>query len=71
MAARRLVVATSGGATIGDNVFIGCHSSITSNVTVGDGAMIPANSPVISDVPAGFTAIGVAAKMLPEISPRW
>jgi serine O-acetyltransferase len=60
-----------GGATIGDHVFIGCHSSIIGKVTVGDGAMIAANSLVISDVPAGFTAIGVPAKMLPEISPRW
>jgi serine O-acetyltransferase len=60
-----------GAATIGDHVFIGCHSSIIGAVTIGDGAMIAANSLVISDVPAGFTAIGVPAKMLPEISPRW
>jgi serine O-acetyltransferase len=60
-----------GGATIGDHVYIGCHSSIIGAVTVGDGAMIAANSLVISNVPAGFTAIGVPAKMLPKISPRW
>jgi serine O-acetyltransferase len=60
-----------GGATIGDHVFMGCHSSIIGAVTIGDGAMIAANSLVISNVPAGFTAIGVPAKMLPEISPRW
>jgi serine O-acetyltransferase len=60
-----------GGAMIGDHVFIGCHSSIIGAVTIGDGAMIAANSLVISNVPAGFTAIGVPAKMLPEMSPRW
>ena len=40
-------------------------------MNIGDGAMIAANSLVISNVPAGFTAIGVPAKMLPEISARW
>ena len=60
-----------GGATIGDHVFIGCHSSIIGEVAIGDGAMIAANSLVISNVPAGFTAIGVPAKMLPEMSLRW
>ncbi len=57
-----------GGATIGDHVFIGCHSSIIGAVTIGDGAMIAANSLVIDNVPAGFTAIGVPAKMLPGLS---
>ena len=60
-----------GGATIGDHVYIGCHSSIIGAVTVGDGAMIAANSLVISDVPAGSTAIGVPAKMLPKMASRW
>jgi len=60
-----------GAATIGDHVFIGCHSSIIGAVTIGDSAMIAANSLVISNVPAGFTAIGVPAKMLPQMSPRW
>jgi serine O-acetyltransferase len=60
-----------GAATIGDHVFIGCHSSIIGQVTIGDSAMIAANSLVISNVPAGFTAIGVPAKMLPQMSPRW
>ncbi len=60
-----------GGATIGDHVYIGCHSSIIGAVTVGEGAMIAANSLVISDVPPRFTAIGVPAKMLPQMSPPW
>lgn len=60
-----------GGATIGDHVYIGCHSCIIGAVTIGDGAMIAASSLVIDHVPAGFTAIGVPAKMLPEMSPPW
>ena len=38
-----------GGATIGDHVYIGCHSSVIGAVTVGEGAMIAAKSLVISD----------------------
>jgi serine O-acetyltransferase len=54
-----------GGATIGDHVWIGCHSSIIGPVTIGDGATIAANSLVISNVPAGATAIGVPARIIP------
>jgi serine O-acetyltransferase len=60
-----------GGATIGDHVFIGCHSSIIGAVSIGDGAMIAANSLVISNVPAGTTAIGVPAKIHPEMPRGW
>jgi serine O-acetyltransferase len=56
-----------GGATIGDHVYIGCHTSIIGAVTVGDGAMIAAGSLVISDVPAGATAMGVPARILPAM----
>jgi serine O-acetyltransferase len=56
-----------GGAIIGNHVFIGCHASIIGAVTIGDEATIAANSLVIGDVPAGCTAIGVPAKLLPAI----
>jgi serine O-acetyltransferase len=56
-----------GGATIGDHVFIGCNSSIIGAVTIGDRATISANSLVISNVPTGTTAIGVPARILPEL----
>lgn len=58
----------SGGATIGDHVFIGCNSSIIGEVTIGDRATISANSLVIGNVPAGTTALGVPARILPELS---
>jgi serine O-acetyltransferase len=54
-----------GGATIGDHVLIGCHSSVIGAVTIGDGAVIAANTLVISDVPPGATAMGVPARILP------
>jgi serine O-acetyltransferase len=53
-----------GGATIGDHVVIGCHSSIIGAVTIGDGAIIAPNSLVIADVPAGAIAVGVPARNL-------
>jgi serine O-acetyltransferase len=54
----------AGGATIGDRVVIGSHSSIIGAVTIGDGAIIAPNSLVISDVPPGATAMGVPARIL-------
>jgi serine O-acetyltransferase len=54
-----------GGAIVGDHVWICCHSSIVGPVKIGDDAVIAANSLVIADVPAGATAIGVPAKILP------
>jgi serine O-acetyltransferase len=54
---------TPGGATIGDHVVIGCHSSVIGPVTIGDCSVIAANSLVLSDVPAGSTAIGVPARI--------
>ena len=56
-----------GGATIGDSVFIGRHASIIGGVTIGDRATISANSLVISNVPAGTTALGVPARILPAL----
>src|SRR5262249_16975207 len=55
--------------TIGNDVFIGCGASILGKVTIGDGARIAANSLVIADVPPGATAIGVPAKVMPNLSP--
>jgi serine O-acetyltransferase len=54
-----------GLAVIGDHVVIGCHATILGPVKIGDGATIAANSLVITDVPAGATAIGVPARILP------
>jgi serine O-acetyltransferase len=58
--------ATPGAATIGDHVYISPHSCILGPVIIGDGATVAANSLVMSDVPAGHTAIGVPARVLPR-----
>jgi serine O-acetyltransferase len=50
---------------IGDDVFIGAGAKILGAVTIGDGARIGANAVVLGDVPAGRTAVGVPARVLP------
>jgi serine O-acetyltransferase len=62
---------TPGGATIGDHVLIGCHSSVIGPVTIGDGSVIAANSLVIADVPPGSTAIGVPARVFVSMPNSW
>jgi serine O-acetyltransferase len=54
-----------GGATVGDHVYIACNSSIIGAVTIGDSSVIAANTLVVDNVPAGTTAIGVPARILP------
>jgi serine O-acetyltransferase len=55
---------------IGDGVFIHAGAKVLGNVTVGDGARVGANAVVVSDVPAGYTAVGIPARMLPPKSQR-
>ncbi len=58
-------------ATIGDNVFIGAGARVLGAIHVGDGAQIGANAVLISDVPAGATAVGVPARILPPKRDEW
>lgn len=51
---------------IGDGVFIGAGAKVLGAITVGDGALIGANAVVVCDVPAGATAVGIPARVLPE-----
>lgn len=57
-----------GVPVIGDDVFIGANASVLGDITVGNGARIAANSLVITNVPDGHLAIGVPAKVLPQIN---
>lgn len=50
---------------IGDDVFIGAGAKILGAVTVGDKARIGANAVVVCDVPAGATAVGIPARVIP------
>lgn len=52
---------------IGNDVFIGCHATVLGEITIGDGVRIAANSLVISDVPAGALAMGVPARIYPNM----
>ena len=55
----------SGRPKIGDHVYIAPHACILGAVTIGDGATIAACSLVLSHVPAGHTALGVPARIVP------
>ncbi len=50
---------------IGDDVFIGAGAKVLGAITIGDGARIGANAVVLCDVPAGATAVGIPARVLP------
>src|SRR5262249_5866805 len=49
---------------IGSRVYIGAGAKILGKVVVGDGARIGANAVVLCDVPAGWTAVGVPARLI-------
>jgi serine O-acetyltransferase len=59
-------IGRDGAPTIGDDVYIGPGARILGPVHIGDGALVAANSLVITDVPAGATAMGVPARILPQ-----
>lgn len=50
---------------LGGHVDIGAGAKILGSVRIGDHARIGANAVVLSDVPAGATAVGVPAKVIP------
>ncbi|WP_263971762.1 glycosyltransferase [Leptolyngbya ohadii] len=50
---------------LGKRVNVGAGAVILGNVEIGDDANIGANAVVLSDVPAGCTAVGIPAKILP------
>lgn len=47
-----------------DNVFIGCNSTILSNIKIGPNALIAAGSVVTKDVPPNTVVAGVPAKVI-------
>ena len=52
---------------IGNNVWIGAHSTILAGVTIGDNAVVAAGAVVTKDVPANSVVGGVPAKIIKEI----
>lgn len=49
---------------IGNDVWIGCNSTILRGVTIGDGAVIAANAVVTKDVPPYAIVAGVPARVI-------
>ncbi|HEY3604976.1 MAG TPA: serine acetyltransferase [Sporichthyaceae bacterium] len=54
-----------GQPTLGDRVYVGPGAVIFGAVTIGDDVAIGANSVVTRDIPAGCTAVGAPARVLP------
>jgi serine O-acetyltransferase len=60
-----LILGDMKGPTIGRDVRIGTGAKVLGPVVIGDGARIGANAVVLVDVPAGATAVGVPARIVP------
>lgn len=58
---------TEGGGVpvLEDDVEVGAYAQILGDIRIGEGAVIGAMSVVLKDVPAGHTAVGIPAKILP------
>jgi serine O-acetyltransferase len=54
--------------TLGRDVVVSAGAKVLGNLFVGDGAKIGANAVVIQMVPAGATAVGVPARIIPAQS---
>lgn len=52
--------------TIGNRVIIGAGAKLIGPITVGDDAKIGANAVITKDVPAGGTAVGANARLVPK-----
>lgn len=50
---------------VGNNVVIGAGATILGPVVIGDNAKIGAGAVVLHDVPAGRTAVGIPARLVP------
>ncbi len=58
------VLGSSGKITIGNNVFIGMHTTILKGVTVGNNVIIGANSLVNHDIPDNVVVAGNPARVI-------
>lgn len=61
------VLGSAGEVVIGNNCFIGMHSTILKGVHIGDNCIIGANSLVNKDIPSGWVAAGNPAKPIMKI----
>ena len=61
------VLGSSGGVSIGNNVFIGMQSTVLKGVHIGDNVIIGANSLVNKDIPDNCVAAGNPCKIIMSI----
>lgn len=61
------VLGSAGRVKIGDNVFIGMHSTILKGVTIGDNVVIGANSLISKDVPDNCVVVGNPQRVVCDI----
>lgn len=61
------VLGSAGRVKIGDNVFIGMHSTILNGVTIGDNVVIGANSLINKDVPDNCVVVGNPQRVVCDI----
>ncbi|MGD9773545.1 serine O-acetyltransferase [Diaphorobacter sp.] len=52
--------------TLGENVVVSAGAKVLGGFEVGDGAKIGSNAVVIKPVPAGATAVGIPARIIPS-----
>src|SRR3982750_3808830 len=52
--------------TLGENVVVSAGAKVLGGFGVGDGAKIGSNAVVIKPVPAGATAVGIPARIIPS-----
>lgn len=57
----------AGAPRIGNRVDIGAGAKIIGNVTIGDDVRIGANAVVLTDIPSHSLAIGVPARIVPDV----
>ena len=60
-------VMVGGSAVIGNNVWVGLHSTILNKVTVGSNIYIGAHTNVIKDVEDGVMIVGNPARVIKKL----
>jgi len=59
----------NGSPTLGAHVDIGAGAKLLGGIHIGDHARVGANAVVMQDVPAGATAVGIPARIIPDKRP--
>ena len=59
---------SKGNIVIGDDVWIGAHSTVCGGVTIGKGSVIGAGSVVTKDIPEGVVAVGNPCRVLRKVT---